>query len=386
MTKSFKHIVFLCLGLGILSCHKLEIDNPNGGQNPNFQTAITTAGTIYCGEFARISSMFTQQLKGNDIHYQPIYDLYKLSDSRLKGDYDDAYRHGIALAIDRALEYDEKANRYPPSEIDQIAELKQKADEGRLLAACIYSIIIEYFYNPELYQGRNISPVALTYTHIFDLLDEISTPEYIDEVKLLKTRMLINQEEYSLANTMINSIEHLDQIDYSIQYAGTSTNTNDWVRCVGTRGGYLSADSANIVNLHMQNDPRLPFYYTTDESFNFPMSRNLINIPLIGTLEGYFLQAELKVRMNDLSSAQIAYKKGIEQSMFLTGVSNFDTYISINGYLSTLQETALKQVLTQKYIALFGHPLVFVDYKRTKLPTITEKTSPFPDKWTYFYQ
>ena len=69
-----------------------------------------------------------------------------------------------------------------------------------------------------------------------------------------------------------------------------------------------------------------------------------------------------------------------------TGVQDFSTYLTTNETLSANQDNALAQVMKEKYLALFGSPLVFVDYKRTQLPVLTEKTSPFPDKWTYFYQ
>ena len=380
-------LVIACIGLGLLSsCHKLEIENPNGGQNPNFETSVNALGYVYCGQFARISSMFTQQLKGNDIHYQPIYDLYKLSDSKLSASYNIAYRHGISLAIDRAVQYDNIAAGYPATEVNLINESKKKADEGRLIAALIYSVIIEYYKNPEYYQGRDNAPTALSYNEIFALLDEIVTTDYLDEVKLLKTRMLLNQQNYTEALAMINTITDLSAVEYSITFSGSSTNSNEWVRFVGARGGYLSNDSVNIVNNYMVNDPRLPIYYLTDKTFNFPMSRNSINLPLIGALEGYFLMAELKVRANDIAGAEEAYKKGIELSMNWTGVSDFSAYMTANGTLSTTTDDALAQVMKEKYLALFGNPLVFVDYKRTKLPALTEKTSPFPDKWMYFYQ
>ncbi len=377
----------MIVSIGILSsCHKLEIENPNGGQNPNFETSVNAAGYVYCGQFGRISSMLTQQLKGNDIHYQPIYDVYKLSDSKLTASYNIAYRHGIALAIDRATEYDNIAAGYPATEVDLINENKKKADEGRLIAALIYSVIIEYYNNPEYYQGRDNSPTALTYSEIFALLDDIVTTDYIDEVKLLKTRILLNQENYTEALAMINSITDLSTVDYSVKFSTKSTNSNEWVRFVGARGGYLSNDSVNIVNNYMVNDPRLPIYYVTDQTFNFPLSRNAIDIPLIGALEGAFLMAELKVRAGDIAGAEIAYKKGIELSMNLTGVTSFSTYMTANGTLAANADNALAQVMKEKYLALFGSPLVFVDYKRTKLPVLTEKTTPFPDKWTYFYQ
>lgn len=369
-----------------MACHKLEIENPNGGKHPRFETAKNAAGYVYCGQFARMSAMFTQQLRGNDIHYQPIYDFYNLSDSKLTNTYNTAYRHGIALSMDRAKEYDKEAASYPETEVQEITESKLKADDGRLLAACIYSILIEYFYNAEWYIGRGISPSALTYDSINGLLDDIVTPEYSDEVKLLKTRLLVNQERYNEALSMINSIGNLDDVNYSVAFKGTSTNSNEWVQFTGARGGYLSADSVNIVDHYMVDDPRLPLYYLSNTSFNFPMSRNLMKIPLIGNLEGYFLMAELKVRMGDITGAEDDYKKGIIESMTLSGVSNDSTYLQTNGSLVNNQEGALAQVMKEKYLALFGHPLVFVDYKRTKLPLITEKPGVFPDKWTYFYQ
>lgn len=369
-----------------VSCYKLELDNPNGGKNPNFETSVNAAGYVYCGFYARISSMFTQQLKGNDVHFQPIYDLYNLPDNKLKAPYDIAYRHGISLAIDRSIYFEEKAKSIPEQELELNKEMKLKADEGKLIAASIYSIIIEYYSNAEFYEGRNISPTMLTYDKIFTLLNEITSEEYQIEVNLLKARLLVNTEMYNQALKIINTIDQMNDVDFSITFEGSYTNTNEWQRFVGSRGGYLSADSINIINGYMKNDPRLPFYYVTNQTFNFPLSRNQVSIPLIGKLEGYFLKAELELRAGNIPNAQIAYKQGIEKSMETTGVKDYNDYLNINGHLNTSKDIALEQILKEKYLALFGHPLVFVDYKRTKLPKITEKTSNFPDKWMYFYQ
>jgi len=121
-------ILVTLVSLGLLSsCGKLDIENPNGGQEPNFATAREGAAYTYTGELARISSMLTQQLQGNESHYEPIYDKYILSDSKLTNPYNTAYRHGVTLAID------------------------QNNDEGNLIAALIYSVSIEYFDNAERY-------------------------------------------------------------------------------------------------------------------------------------------------------------------------------------------------------------------------------------------
>jgi len=395
-------IIILAALVGLFaSCNKLDIDNPNGGQNPSFATAQEGCSYVYTGEMARLSAMLTQQFKGSDIHYEPIYEKYILSDSKLTNPYNTAYRSGVTLGIDAGT------------------------DEGKLIAGLIYSIMIEYFDNAEYYVGRGETPTTLTYNDIHSLLNTVNG-DYKDAAIVTNARVYLNQGKYSDALTELAKFSA--DANYGLAHAGSSTNTNEWPRFLSSRGGYLITDtniagyqiksgvdavllsgtktanyswttvdiitasndtlSIPVTNTDtlvqagiMANDPRLAYYYQGDNDFNFFMARNT-QINFVGNLEAKFIEAEAKLMTGDATGAQTALDEAIAISMAEVGV-NGSSYSVV---LDSDQAEAHKQIMTEKYIALFGHPIVFVDYKRTKMPTLKEKNGNFPDKWHYYYQ
>lgn len=393
--------IFISLGL-ISGCEKLDIENPNGGINPGFATAQEGAAYTYTGEFARISSMLTQQLQGNDIHYEPIYSKYILSDSKLTNSYNTAYFDGISLAMDK------------------------KTDEGNLLSALIYSVVIEYFDNAEKYVGRAIDPEPLEYSYIHELASSVGG-DFATAAKMLNARVYLNESNYQGALDALPSVMSEDD-GYYVEHAGSSTSLNEWPRFQSARGGYLTPDT-NIISFEllpengvfedgstvkaysdffsviqgldtveiassqrdlfivkgqMSDDPRLDKYYGDGVMFGFPMTSNSAAY-LIDYAEVKFIEAEAKLETNDPAGAQTAYTAAVTASFAKVGVDG-TAFMVTHGTLDASKAIAKKQIMTQKSVHLFGHPMVFVDYKRTQLPKIVEKNSNFPDKWHYFYQ
>jgi len=396
-------ILVTLFSLGLLSsCAKLDIENPNGGQEPNFATAREGAAYTYTGEFARLSAMFTQQLQGNDLHYSPVYDKYLLTDSKLLNSYNTAYRHGVSLALDK------------------------NDDEGKLIAALIYSVTIEYFDNAERYVARGESPTPLTYNDILTLISEIGG-DYATEAKMLKARVYLNQGKFTEALAALPTTMS-DEDGYYVVHAGSSRSMNEWPLFQISRGGYLTPDK-NIYHLDikisnytfldgdtllaypipktvkmvyekdtitvltsqtdtfskgglMVEDPRLETYYGDGTVLGFPMTSNE-KAYLISYAEALFIKAEAELETG--ANAQASFTEALTAAFKSAGVDG-TAYIAANGTLDTDKAKAKEQIMTQKYLYMFGHPMVFVDYKRTKLPKITEKQSNFPDKWHYYYQ
>ena len=374
--------ILIAGSLMVLSCNKLDIENPNGGSSPIIETAEAALAYIYTGELARVSSMLTQQLKGNDIYYEPLYEKYLYPNQIMKNPYNVAFRHGISVAMDKVELYE----GYQASSLteEEANQWQLKADYAKILAASIYSIIMEYYHNPEKYNGRDNKPSELSYTYILELLNSVTSQEYIMYAELLKARIFLNQSKYDEGFDVIKDMEIENFTDFSIFVTGSTTNMNEWERFTETRANYLTIDSTNIINGYMINDPRVDVYFLSDNSFNFPMAMNG-DIPILSRLELYFIAAELKLRNGDYTNARNDFLVGIQLSMFMSGATNHADYVDSVSTLSTDFDEALDQILTQKYLAMFGTPVFFSDYKRTKLPNIVEKDAEFPDKWTYVY-
>lgn len=394
--------IFISLGL-ISGCEKLDVENPNGGINPGFATAQEGAAYIYTGEFARVSSMLTQQLQGNDIHYEPIYSKYILSDTKLTNSYNIAYFDGISLAMDK------------------------KTDEGHLVSALIYSVIMEYFDNAEKYIGRAINPEPLEYSYIHELAESVGG-EFSIAAQMLNARVYLNESNYQGALDALPTAMSEDD-GYFVVHSGSSTSLNEWPRFQSARGGYLTPDTsiyslelkvaATFVNEdtrmpypipaevdvifgtdtisvastqmdtfklsgRMANDPRIDAYYGDGVMFGFPMTSNSAAY-LIDYAEVKFIEAEAKLETNDPAGAQLAFTAAVTASFAKVGVDG-TAFMASHGTLDATKAIAKEQIMTQKSIHMFGHPMVFVDYKRTQLPKIVEKNSNFPDKWHYYYQ
>ncbi|HEY6063981.1 MAG TPA: SusD/RagB family nutrient-binding outer membrane lipoprotein, partial [Chitinophagaceae bacterium] len=183
-----------------------------------------------------------------------------------------------------------------------------------------------------------------------------------------------------------------------------------------SRPNYLFVDQ-NMLNLmNPKNDPRRPFYFT-----DFPLGsgiyvgvsatappinannnnsrihtflRGLVTTPssnginsavysgdapqrMLPYAEYCFIRAEaalMGATPTPLANAQAWYQAGITASMQEVGVSAADitTYIAANGTLSGSSANMLRQIIEEKYIALFGvtnEP--WTDWRRTGYPALS---------------
>jgi hypothetical protein len=179
----------------------------------------------------------------------------------------------------------------------------------------------------------------------------------------------------------------------------------------------------SLGNAPGRNDPRLPFYYTnstnntasTATSFG-PFTgynnggsggatvaalpnRSVYNTYIVGTsgeapvrmltnAQTKFILAEAALLLNTGEVAQTRFTEGIRASMIKAGVnaSVADSYISnpANRKFVTLggsnPQVTLNQIITQKWIALFGNGYEsWNDYRRTGFPRLTPVDNPSTD-------
>ena len=96
-------------------------------------------------------------------------------------------------------------------------------------------------------------------------------------------------------------------------------------------------------------------------------------IRLLTAAEYYFIRAEASLRFGASGDAQSLYRSGISASMEAAGVGESlrDAYLSANGTLQGTLNDQLKQIIEEKYVALYGVSVEpYNDWRRTGYPAI----------------
>jgi hypothetical protein len=93
-------------------------------------------------------------------------------------------------------------------------------------------------------------------------------------------------------------------------------------------------------------------------------------IPYITYHEALFIKAEAHLRLGQLVQAADAYNAAVKASLrYVTGTDNYPSYI-LQSASATAATISLNQIMTQKFIAMYGTFETWVDVRRTDLPSI----------------
>lgn len=170
---------------------------------------------------------------------------------------------------------------------------------------------------------------------------------------------------------------------------GTNGNElNQWYAFENERGGYMKMGRFFVDTLSQLDDPRLPFYATTDNNGGYsgtlpdPDSANLdasrigpyygsaaSPSPLATYVEALFIRAEANLRLGNPDAAAEAYNMAVKESLLkITGSSDSDyesRHADESGGTITLQK-----IMFQKYIAMFTQIETWADWRRTGVPQL----------------
>ena len=119
-------------------------------------------------------------------------------------------------------------------------------------------------------------------------------------------------------------------------------------------------------------------YWTMDNPH--PYFTETQAVPLLTALEAKFIKAECAFRISGGAAAAAAYKDAIAQSFIdlkQTGAAA-TAYVAAQPAVPTL-----KDIMEQKYLALFCDPEVFSDWRRTGFPTLTPTGPAVPRRFLY---
>lgn len=227
-----------------------------------------------------------------------------------------------------------------------------------------------------------------------DLIHAGNVEAWKKMVAMLKARYAIHLSavnENQSATDALNFLSMagvLERTDNSASAFGSAGNElNPWAAFETDRGGYIKMGATLVDLMQSGSDPRLTFYSAGDTTSDSTVYRGAIlgssdqtassigtylqgtSLNLIGYVEAKFIEAEAKFRTNDLVGASEAYNEAIAASVeSVTAVENIDFQNAVSADETTI---TLEKIMTQKYIALFGHIEIMNDMRRTGFPALT---------------
>lgn len=149
------------------------------------------------------------------------------------------------------------------------------------------------------------------------------------------------------------------------------------------RSGYLSIGTQIVAMMNTLNDPRRAAFIEPDGTGRFsenslpgPLyNRDEASVPFITYAEAKFIEAEAQFRSGKAAEAKTAYIAAINASMAHAGVST----AAATAYLAQASvvpvgDLTLRNIIEQKYIALYSQPEVWADWRRTGFPAVQSTT------------
>ena len=206
---------------------------------------------------------------------------------------------------------------------------------------------------------------------------------------------------YSEVLSILDAGAMTDNVDNAEVPFGSGIEANPWFQFLDQREGDLGFSTTLFDMLEGSGDPRLSAYIAlngNDEYAPSPpgKSANVASpsepgsylgaeaapVSFMTYMEVKFIEAEAAFKTNDLPRAAAAYNEGVKASCAKVGV--FDSTFQAN-YASASEATiTMEDIMQQKYIALYGSPEVYNDWRRTGLPALTPvEGKQFPNRMPY---
>ena len=173
--------------------------------------------------------------------------------------------------------------------------------------------------------------------------------------------------------------------DMNAIFPDTGGNSrNQWIDFQNQRGNYMKMGEYFIDMMINTNDPRLPFFATTDADDGYSgntvgdvettstsdvgpaIASNTASIGMLTYVEMKFIEAEARLRDADPTGAQTAFEEAVSASLEkVVGEVDQDFVDDVTATLT------LEAIMQQKYVALFSSIEPFNDYRRTGFPVLT---------------
>ena len=370
---------------------------------------VYTAG----GELSRFSSIFTQQIDGIARQFD-IYRTYGILPGDMNPLWNSLYA-GILTDL-QLLQAKADANNY-----------NLYGGICRALQAHTLMLIADYFGDAPYADALNIDKAlqpkydtqAQLYTTIFSLLNEARTklaaspgalvPSSTDFIyggsaakwtkycNVLAARAYLHlgkldASNYSKALAELakgSFVSSADDARLAFGGGGAGVGDSPWAQFNVQRAGDVAPSKSHNTLLTSLKDPRAATYSVALNGAH-PIFTPTQAVGILTFTEQKFIESEcyLKSTTPDTAKARASMLAGIQSSFAEAKVANavtaYDIYIAQAAVNPQGAPVTLKDVMTQKYLALYADPEVFTDWRRTGFPTLTPTTgSAIPRRLLY---
>jgi hypothetical protein len=367
-----------------------ELSNdPNRPQvvtNRNIFVGIQSATWAdYNSDLSRVSALFTQQLLGAQSQYIPLYQ-YAIDENATNGFHSALYGAGGLVDIRKLQQRSTDAADFRMLGIAQVLEGMVIGLGADYFGDLVYKGALEGA-NPtltgqlEVYDSlqvvldaaiTNLASTAATNggPGPADLVYGGNAARWTALAHSMKARLYLNTAEvrpgaYAQALAEARLGIQTDAGEYHSVWSGRGGETNFFYQFVNEqRNGYAQPNEFLWNLMEARNDPRLPVY------FDGPVD------PDVGTQVDFgdvddptYPQPIFSADENTLIWAEAAYRTG-NQAEALTQLNR---YRAVTGIPSGAESgpALLREILTEKYIALFINTQAWTDYRRTCFPNLT---------------
>ena len=419
MFKIYSIITLAVVTLTVTSCKKKffydKINEDPTALNtaePSVLLPAAEANLVYYygGDLSRLSGVINQQMVGAANQWVGIGTLYSIGDDETDNCWNSLYTTTLNNLNKMNAYANTKGNLYyvgigkiltaytmstvtdmwgdaPYSEAFQGAgKLQPKYDAQQSIYSAMHTLIDEgitalatpsgkagvlpgaddfiYGGDPDAWTKFAHALKARLYLHL-SKKDPSNVQKALDELPLAFTSKADDGKFESFDATSANpSYQFQDQRDGDITY----------------KTGYMFTKMAALT------DPRLPKYVDTTGGGNRigdAIGSATSPVYLLSYMEQLFMEAELQQRKGDTAKAHTAYNQAITESFAMWGATGSAAYIAANPY-PTVAADQMKQIMTQKYFAMFTNPESWTDVRRTGYPAISPVVgTDIPRRLTY---
>ncbi len=409
--------------ISISGCEKYvsqdDVD-PNGPTHASLQTLLPVVEVSifanYTGAMARTSGSWVQHFTGTQFQSQEYSD-YSLTENDVQNDWTTLYNAGLVNANEViARGAAERAPYYkgigevckamilgiatdfwgdiPNREAGLGADnLTPHFDSQASVIADIQTLLTDAILNLETTAAANaIFPGA------DDLIHGGDNEAWVKTAWILKARYHNRLSKRDPAGSAADALADIDAAitfglgsnddDANTIFDGAA-NVNTWIDFNQQRADYIHAGKTLVDYMIGHNDPRIPFYFTEDQSASYSGTAtgdvdittsnigtfysgvdpsDATPLPLVTFVEAKFIEAEAALRAGNTARAQTAFTDALTNSMArYTGIDapSVASYLATYGTLSTDADTAYMQIMSEKWVVMYTQPEAWSDWRRT---------------------
>lgn len=364
------------------------------------------------GQLSRLASIWTQQMAGTDRQFASL-DTYVLKEEDADDEFAAVYTGGGLIDLRTAIAQAEEAGRGAYAGILKVHEAYMIGMAASMFGAIPYSEAASDVANPKL------DDQAAVYTAVQALLDEAiadmasgsgapgavdlnfagNTSRWTAVAHSLKARLYLHWGEANGASAYQSALSHAQQGiassagNWKAIHSTASTENNLWYQFMRDRSGYISAGDHLVPLMVADDDPRLPFYFSEASGGGYVARDSELSetgygapgfhFPILTCAETAYIRAEAQYQLGNESGARSAAVEAL-------ACQEADWGVDLAGERADLNAASgadlFREIMSQKYVALFLNMEVYNDYKRTCLPAIIERAGGMPARLFYGQQ